>query len=594
MSCNSCSTSKDGVPGGCKSNGNCASGTCGSGNKLAVFDWLSNMTLPTGEAPFNIFEVRFKNGRKHFFKNTEKLTLSMGDVVAVEGSSGHDIGIVALAGELVKVQMKKRKVSQESEEVRKIYRKASQKDIDIWQTARDREQETQRKGREIISRLALKMKLSDVEYQGDGTKATFYYTADERVDFRQLIRDLAGTFSIRVEMKQVGMRQEAARLGGVGSCGRELCCSTWLTDFRKVNTAAARYQQLSLNPLKLAGQCGKLKCCLNFELDTYLDALQSFPKQDKILKTEKGDAVFVKMDIFKKIVWYTYKEESFKWFRLSLEQVHEIIALNENNELALPLDEYELEITVQPIVDFENVVGQDSLTRFDAPKKSRNNARVKSRKPVVKKEGSLTAKTPPNKRPQRTPRAAANKREGNLPVKNKQAEGPPNKRPQRTPRAAANKREGNLPVKNQQTEGQPKRRPQRRPVNKREGDLSAENQQTEGQPKRRPQRRPVNKREGDLSAENQQTEGQPKRRPQRRPVNKREGDLSAENQQTEGQPKRRPQRRPANKRVVKKNIVEKKEEANKPIAKETPKASKPKKSTVPTENKKNDIKNEKQ
>ncbi|WP_369808674.1 regulatory iron-sulfur-containing complex subunit RicT [Tenacibaculum finnmarkense] len=571
MSCNSCSTSKDGVPGGCKSNGNCASGTCGSGNKLAVFDWLSNMTLPTGEAPFNIYEVRFKNGRKHFFKNTEKLTLSMGDIVAVEGSSGHDIGIIALAGELVKVQMKKRKVSQESEEVRKIYRKASQKDIDIWQTARDREQETQRKGREIISRLALKMKLSDVEYQGDGTKATFYYTADERVDFRQLIRDLAGTFSIRVEMKQVGMRQEAARLGGVGSCGRELCCSTWLTDFRKVNTAAARYQQLSLNPLKLAGQCGKLKCCLNFELDTYLDALQSFPKQDKILKTEKGDAVFVKMDIFKKIVWYTYKEESFKWFRLSLEQVHEIIALNENNELALPLDEYELEITVQPIVDFENVVGQDSLTRFDAPKKSRNNARVKSRKPVVKKEGNLTAKTPPNKRPQRTPRAAANKREGNLPVKNQ-----PNKR---TPRAAANKREGNLPVKNQ-----PNKRPPRAPVNKRET-----NQAVKTPPNKRPQRAPVDKREATKPAE-----GQPKRRPQRRPANKREGDLSVENQQAEGQPKRRPQRRPANKRVVKKNVVEKKEEANKPIAKETPKASKPKKSTVPTENKKNDIKNEKQ
>ncbi|WP_369800878.1 regulatory iron-sulfur-containing complex subunit RicT [Tenacibaculum finnmarkense] len=571
MSCNSCSTSKDGVPGGCKSNGNCASGTCGSGNKLAVFDWLSNMTLPTGEAPFNIYEVRFKNGRKHFFKNTEKLTLSMGDIVAVEGSSGHDIGIIALAGELVKVQMKKRKVSQESEEVRKIYRKASQKDIDIWKTARDREQETQRKGREIISRLALKMKLSDVEYQGDGTKATFYYTADERVDFRQLIRDLAGTFSIRVEMKQVGMRQEAARLGGVGSCGRELCCSTWLTDFRKVNTAAARYQQLSLNPLKLAGQCGKLKCCLNFELDTYLDALQSFPKQDKILKTEKGDAVFVKMDIFKKIVWYTYKEESFKWFRLSLEQVHEIIALNENNELALPLDEYELEITVQPIVDFENVVGQDSLTRFDAPKKSRNNARVKSRKPVVKKEGNLTAKTPPNKRPQRTPRAAANKREGNLPVKNQ-----PNKRPQR---ATVAKKEGNLPVKNQ-----PNKRPPRAPVNKRET-----NQAVKTPPNKRPQRAPVDKREATKPAE-----GQPKRRPQRRPANKREGDLSVENQQAEGQPKRRPQRRPANKRVVKKNVVEKKEEANKPIAKETPKASKPKKSTVPTENKKNDIKNEKQ
>ena len=452
MSCNSCSTSKDGVPNGCKSNGNCASGTCGSGNKLAVFDWLSNMTLPTGEAPFNIFEVRFKNGRKHFYKNTEKLTVSMGDVVAVEGTSGHDIGIVALAGELVKVQMKKRKITADSEDVRKIYRKATQKDIDIWHTARDKEQETQRKGREIISRLGLKMKLSDVEYQGDGTKATFYYTADERVDFRQLIRDLAGTFSIRVEMKQVGMRQEAARLGGVGSCGRELCCSTWLTDFRKVNTAAARYQQLSLNPLKLAGQCGKLKCCLNFELDTYLDALQHFPKQDKILKTEKGDAVFVKMDIFKKIVWYTYKEESFKWFRLSLEQVQEIIELNKNNELALPLDEYELEITIEPIVDFENVVGQDSLTRFDAPKKARTNNRRKTRKPankpVNKKEGNKSSDAKPSRKPQRKP---VNKREDN-----QSSETKPRRKPLRRP---ANKEENKPEDKKNVENRKPKPRP---------------------------------------------------------------------------------------------------------------------------------------
>ncbi|CAM1338970.1 regulatory iron-sulfur-containing complex subunit RicT [Tenacibaculum aestuarii] len=399
MSCSSCSTNKDGVPNGCKSNGNCGTGTCGSGNKLAVFDWLSNMTLPTGEAPFNIFEVRFKNGRKHFFSNPENLTISMGDVVAVEGSSGHDVGIVSLAGELVKVQMKKRKIDADSEEVKKIYRKASQKDIDVWQEARDREPETQRKGREIISRLGLKMKLSDVEYQGDATKATFYYTADDRVDFRQLIRDLASAFSIRVEMRQVGMRQEAARLGGVGSCGRELCCSTWLTDFRKVNTAAARYQQLSLNPLKLAGQCGKLKCCLNYELDTYLDALQSFPKQDKVLKTEKGDAVFVKMDIFKKLLWYTYKEESFKWYKLSLDQVHEIIEMNKNNELALPLEEYELEIAEETPIDFENVVGQDSLTRFDAPKKSRNNRR-RSRKPVSKKPENQASEAKITRKPQ--------------------------------------------------------------------------------------------------------------------------------------------------------------------------------------------------
>ena len=379
MACGSCGTGEDGKPRGCKSNGACTSGGC---EKLSVFDWLSNMTLPGNETPFNIYEVRFKNGRKHFFKNTEKLSISMGDVVAVEGSPGHDIGIVSLGGELVKVQMKKRKVSIDSEEIKKIYRKASQRDIEIWEKARNRELETQKRGREILGRLGLKMKLSDVEFQGDGNKATFYYTAEARVDFRQLIKDLAGAFSIRVEMKQVGARQEAARLGGVGSCGRELCCSTWLTDFRKVTTSAARYQQLSLNPLKLAGQCGKLKCCLNFELDSYLDALNDFPKQEKILKTESGDAEFVKMDIFKKLLWYTYKENRSKWYKLSLEQVQEIIDLNNKNQVSIPLEDYESDIEEVVAVDFENVVGQDSLTRFDTPKKNRRRNRNKKRKKV--------------------------------------------------------------------------------------------------------------------------------------------------------------------------------------------------------------------
>jgi cell fate regulator YaaT (PSP1 superfamily) len=379
MACGSCGTTVNGVPKGCKSNGNCGTGTCGSGSeKLAVFDWLSNMTLPSGQERFDIFEVRFKNGRKHFYRNTENLTISMGDVVAVESSPGHDIGVVSLAGELVKVQMKKRNITIDSEEINKIYRKATQKDIDIWQAARDKEEETQRKGREILGRLGLQMKLSDVEYQGDGNKATFYYTAETRVDFRQLIRDFASAFSVRVEMKQVGARQEAARLGGIGSCGRELCCSTWLTDFRKVTTSAARYQQLSLNPLKLAGQCGKLKCCLNFELDSYLDALKPFPKQELVLKTEKGEAVFVKMDIFKNFLWYTYKEESSKWFRLTLDHVLEIIELNKNNEKSASLEEYESEVEIPVKVSFEDAVGEDSLTRFDVPIKS--NRRKKSKK----------------------------------------------------------------------------------------------------------------------------------------------------------------------------------------------------------------------
>jgi cell fate regulator YaaT (PSP1 superfamily) len=407
MSCNSCSTNTSGVPNGCKSNGNCATGSC---DKLSVFDWLSNMALPSGQKPFNIAEVRFKNGRKHFFKNTNDFHLSIGEIVAVEGSPGHDIGTVSLTGELVKVQMKKKKIKEDSDEVKKIYRKATVKDIDIWHAARDREIETQRRGREILGRLGLKMKLSDVEFQGDGNKATFYYTAEDRVDFRQLIKDFASAFSIRVEMKQVGLRQEAARLGGVGSCGRELCCSTWLTDFRKVNTASARYQQLSLNPQKLAGQCGKLKCCLNFELDSYLDALKAFPKQDTVLETEKGKAYFVKMDIFKGLLWYTSRDEGSKWFKLTLEQVKEVISLNKNGEKAPSLEELESETIVETKIDFENVVGQDSLTRFDKPKtnkRRRNNKRKKKPgKPAVSNEvvttnnSSNSARKTSNNKPQ--------------------------------------------------------------------------------------------------------------------------------------------------------------------------------------------------
>ncbi|MDN3641573.1 regulatory iron-sulfur-containing complex subunit RicT [Lutimonas halocynthiae] len=376
MGCTSCSSSIDGLPLGCKSNGACASGSC---DKMNVFDWLSNMSLPNGQKPFDIAEVRFKNGRKGYFRNTKEIQICIGEVIAVETSPGHDIGVVSLTGELVKVQMRKKRIPQTSEDIKQIYRKATQKDIEIWTTARNKEKEVQRKSRLIISRLGLKMKLSDVEYQGDGNKATFYYTADDRVDFRQLIRELAGTFSLRVEMKQVGLRQEAARLGGIGSCGRELCCSTWLTDFRSVSTSAARYQQLSLNPQKLAGQCGKLKCCLNYELDSYMDSLKSFPKANVWLQTEKGPAVFQKMDIFKGWIWYAYKENPISWHKLTVEQTNQIIDLNKENKKATSLEEYESELEFESIEasNFTDVVGQDSLTRFDKPKfkkkRKRNN-----------------------------------------------------------------------------------------------------------------------------------------------------------------------------------------------------------------------------
>jgi cell fate regulator YaaT (PSP1 superfamily) len=428
MSCNSCSSDINTVPKGCKSNGSCSTGDC---EKLSVFDWLSNMALPTGQEPLNIVEVRFKNGRKHFYKNTDKLQLSMGDVVAVEGNPGHDVGTVSLLGELVKIQMKKKGIVADSEEIKKIYRKATQKDIDIWQTARDKEYETQYKGREILGRLGLKMKLSDVEYQGDGNKATFYYTADDRVDFRQLIRDLASAFNIRVEMKQVGLRQEAARLGGVGSCGRELCCSTWLTDLRKVNTTAARYQQLSLNPQKLAGQCGKLKCCLNYELDTYLDALKDFPKQDTVLKTDKGDGVFIKMDIFKNLLWYTYKENRSKWYKLTLEQVQEIIALNKNREKVSSLEDYEIDLIEETKVDFENVVGQDSLTRFDIPKR-KNKRKNKKKNRSNKTQNNQNQQQNQSKKPAKQQQTPVENNQSTIKNKNR------NKK-RRPPKQSANK-----------------------------------------------------------------------------------------------------------------------------------------------------------
>ena len=371
MACNSCSTGKDGQPKGCKNNGTCGTDSC---NKLTVFDWLANMSLPNGQEPFSGIEVRFKNGRKQYYKNTETLTLSIGDIVATQAKSGHDVGMVTLTGELVRVQMKRKKVNiDDKENVLKIYRKASQKDIDIWSAARDKEEPMKVKARQFAIDLNLKMKISDIEFQGDASKATFYYTAEERVDFRELIKVFAREFRTRIEMKQVGFRQEAARLGGIGSCGRELCCSTWLTDFRSVSTSAARYQQLSLNPLKLAGQCGKLKCCLNYELDSYLDSLKAFPKKEKKLQTEKGTAICQKTDIFKGLMWYAYEGEWMNWHILSATQANQIIEKNKKGEKVASLEEYAVEHVEDTKTEFENVVGQDSLTRFDNPK--RNNRR---------------------------------------------------------------------------------------------------------------------------------------------------------------------------------------------------------------------------
>ncbi len=310
------------------------------------------------------------------------MPLAIGDVVATQAKSGHDVGIVTLTGSLVKVQMQKKKEDYKDQNLPKIYRKATQKDIDKWQKCRSKEEEIKKRSREMAILLRLEMKISDVEFQGDGSKATFYYTAEDRVDFRQLIKDMAKAFGIRIEMRQIGYRQEAQRLGGIGSCGRELCCSTWLTDFRSVSTAAARYQQLSLNPLKLAGQCGKLKCCLNYELDIYLEALKDFPSQDLKLYTQKGLAFCQKTDIFKRTMWYSYKDEPANWHALTTDQVHEILEKNKKKEDVASLEQYAADNLEEDRTVFENAVGQDSLTRFDKPKrrKNRNKSRNKGRR----------------------------------------------------------------------------------------------------------------------------------------------------------------------------------------------------------------------
>jgi cell fate regulator YaaT (PSP1 superfamily) len=307
---------------------------------MNVFDWLSNMEVPRSDR-FDVVEVRFKNGQKDFFRNQDSIDLTTGDAVIVEVQNGHHLGHVSLQGELVRLQMRKKNVANDGE-LRKIYRLAHLKDLEKYEEVKKREMPSLHRGREIIRQMNLQMKLSDVEYQADNMKASFYYSADERVDFRELIKVLAAEFRVRVEMRQISLRQEAGRLGGIGVCGRELCCSTWLSDFKNVATSAARYQNLSLNPSKLSGQCGRLKCCLNYELETYMDALKHIPDVGKPLLTEKGEAVLQKTDIFRKIMWFGYKEES-AWYPLDVERVNEILVLNSAGRKPATLEQNEIE-----------------------------------------------------------------------------------------------------------------------------------------------------------------------------------------------------------------------------------------------------------
>jgi len=434
MGCSSCGTS----PGGCKNNGHCASGGC---NRLNTYDWLSNVDMPD-TYDFNIIEVSFKNGaRKGFYYNPPYMRVMTGDMVVVEAKSGgFDMGRVSLCGELVKAQMRKKRV-REDNFFQSLLRRANERDLEKLQEARDTERDTMIKARVVARNLKLNMKIGDVEYQGDKRKVTIYYTADGRVDFRELIRHYAKEFKVKIEMRQIGARQESARIGGIGSCGRELCCSTWLSGFRSVSTAAARYQNIAINQSKLSGQCGRLKCCLNYELDTYLDALKDFPKRADRIETEVGVAHLVKTNIFKGLMYYAYRDQPFsKLHQLDKERVHEIQKLNKQGKKPAELIDYnriEIDFPDEEETGFVDVTGQIELPPEERKKRRRggkkrsprggnNKNRSRGNDRPAKKENSKSASnsnsstSKPKNKPRPKPKADGQKdKKGGTNNKNK-------------------------------------------------------------------------------------------------------------------------------------------------------------------------------
>ncbi|MDC0204864.1 regulatory iron-sulfur-containing complex subunit RicT [Flavobacteriales bacterium] len=364
MGCSNCSTCEVSETRGC--------GTS------SVFDWLYQIDAPKTEDS-HLIEVQFKGDRKDFYTNVENIAISSGDWVAVQGDkSGHDIGKITMKGELVALQIKRKNRNLEKEPLKKLYRVASETDIEKWKKATQKENDVLEKAKRIIEQHKLEMKLADVEFQGDNSKATFYYTADKRVDFRELIKDYSRQFGIRVEMRQIGVRQEAAKIGGIGSCGRELCCSTWMTEFPSVSTSAARYQQLSINPQKISGQCGRLKCCLNFELDAYTEGLGEFPSTKTKLQSKKGDAKFVKLDVFKRKMFYFYPNIPGEMIEIALEDVNSIIALNKKGKLPEKLEDF-MVIQDQEEIAFQDASGQDNINRFDKKRTAKFKRKPKSK-----------------------------------------------------------------------------------------------------------------------------------------------------------------------------------------------------------------------
>ncbi len=453
MGCGSCGTGASGKPGGCKGNGGCSTGGC---NRLNVFDWLNALPLHDGGKPYPIIEMSFSKGsRKEFFKNNTHYMLEKGDWLAVEGVGGYDIGQVSLTGELVKLQLKKYGV-REGDVTKRVLHPATEEELAQAGKQKEREAELLTRSRAIARSMNLDMKLCEVEVQADSKKGTFFYTADQRVDFRELIRVYATDFKMKVEMKQIGARQESGKVGGIGSCGRELCCSTWLTDFKSVNTTAARYQNLSINQTKLSGQCGRLKCCLNYELDTYMDALSVFPDHADHLETVKGVAHLQKRDIFKNLMWYSYSDNN-KQYPLSITRVKEIQKINKLGQKADDLQPVELETRdskagIKPDMGYVNDVGQITLKNLEKnKKKKRSGGGNKERGAGGPQQGSR----PQGPRPQQAAGAEGQAVEGKTPQQNR-------------PQQGGNRQGGNRPQQprnpNQpQKQGQPKPQQHNRP-----------------------------------------------------------------------------------------------------------------------------------
>ncbi|MGB0429569.1 MAG: PSP1 domain-containing protein [Bacteroidia bacterium] len=428
MACGSCSSNKVGLPAGCNNNGSCSTGC---GNMLDVYDWLSNVYYVDDVVRHPLVEVRFKGTRKGFYRNVNNLAIEMGQKLVVEAQmGGHDVGTVSLVGPLVKVQMKKYNVKEDAQDIKKVYRVATEKDIEKYREAKGREYVTMMKSREYARQLKLQMKISDVEFQGDNTKATFYYTADGRVDFRELIKVFAKNFKIKVEMRQIGLRQEAGRLGGIGSCGRELCCSTWLTDFNSVPTTAARYQNLFLNPLKLSGQCGRLKCCLNFELDTYLEALEDFPSDNVTFKTAKGIAKVVKTDILRKVMFFIVQDDpTSRFIPLDVEDVKDLIEQQKSGKLAVIEDIEEYSVEEEPVEKEVSISGDiiaDDLDRFERKQKPLKKKKKRPNRPG----GKPKRDNRPNQQNRKQSNAKGKAPESDETKENRQKQDkrPPNKR----------------------------------------------------------------------------------------------------------------------------------------------------------------------